>query len=76
MQYELEVAIALAVAGCGSLIVLYVTRTTLGKIQLPTHFDETEDSILHIHDPFDVTTFEDIIDGYPVDADAFWASVS
>lgn len=74
IRFELGVAITLAVsAGC-SLILFYLTREKDGKVQLPTHVDESED-VVNGHDPFEVTTLEDIIDGYPIDADAFWASV-
>jgi hypothetical protein len=74
IRFELGVAITLAVsAGC-SLISFYLTREKDGKVQLPTHVDESED-VVNGHDPFEVTTLEDIIDGYPIDADAFWASV-
>ena len=74
IQFELQVAIALAITAFASLIVFYLTRAKDGKIQLPTHVEESE-NVLHGHDPFDVTTLEDIIDGYPIDPDAFWASV-
>jgi hypothetical protein len=74
IRFELGVAITLAVsAGC-SLILFYLTREKDGKVQLPTHVDESED-VVNGHDPFEVTTLEDIIDGYPIDADAFWVSV-
>jgi hypothetical protein len=74
VRFELAVAITLASSACVSLIVFYLTRDQEGKVQLPTHVDESE-HVLYGHDPFDVTTPEDIIDGYPIDADAFWASV-
>jgi len=74
IRFEFGVAITLAVSACGSLVVFYLTRQKEGKVQLPIHVDESED-VLHGHDPFDVTTREDIIDGYPINPDAFWASV-
>ena len=74
VRFELGVAVALAVSAGGSLLVFYVTREKTGKVQLPTHANESED-VFHWHDPFDIATPEDIIDGYPINADAFWASV-
>lgn len=71
-RFELGVSVVLAISVCWSFIVFFVTRETDGKIQLPTHADESADGL---HE-FNVTTHEDIIDGYPVDASAFWASVS
>ena len=69
---ELWVAIAFATSACSSSVVFYFTREQEGKIHLPTH--ESEDAV-HGNDPFEVTTPEDIIDGYPIYEDAFWASV-
>jgi hypothetical protein len=73
-RFQLEVALALAVSACGSLTVFYLTRTKEGKVQLPTYIDESEDG-LNGNDPFDVTKPEDIIDGYPIEGDAFWTKV-
>jgi hypothetical protein len=75
IRFELEIAITLAVGAVGSLFVFYLTREKEGKLRLPINVDESED-FLHGHDPFDVTTPEDVIDGYPIDPDAFWTSVS
>jgi hypothetical protein len=74
VRFERGVAITLAVSACGSLLIFYLTREKEGKVQLPTHVDESE-HVLHGHDPFDITTPEDLIDGYPINADAFWALV-
>ena len=74
VRFELGVALTLATSACGSLLVFYLTREKEGKLQLPTRADEVEDE-LHGHDPFDIVTPEDFIDGYPINADAFWASV-
>ncbi|KAF8870666.1 hypothetical protein BD779DRAFT_1680931 [Infundibulicybe gibba] len=41
---------------------------------LPLHLDDTTGP-LFAGDPFDVTTPEDIIDGYPTEAEAFWAQM-
>jgi hypothetical protein len=74
VRFELAVAVTLASSACVSLLVFYLTRDKEGKVQLPTHIDESE-HIRHGHDPFDVTTLDDAIDGYPIDSDAFWALV-
>ncbi|EGO03880.1 hypothetical protein SERLA73DRAFT_84054 [Serpula lacrymans var. lacrymans S7.3] len=69
LQYQLPVAVALASTAVGSFIVfLYLAYPREGKIQLPIHGEETEQTI----DPFDVTKPEDVIEGYPIDEDAFW----
>jgi hypothetical protein len=75
LLYELGVAVALTISAACSLVVFYLTRETKGKIQLPIHVDEPGDD-LHENGLFDVMKPEDIIDGYAIDADAFWASVS
>ena len=76
--FELYVATALAFSAFCSLTDLYLTREKRGKIQLPTHVDdsESEENLYREDDAFNVMTREDVIDGYPIDADAFWASVS
>ncbi|KAH0581287.1 hypothetical protein H2248_012386 [Termitomyces sp. 'cryptogamus'] len=74
--FQTEVCIALAAAGLGSGGLFYLNRPREGKLQLPIHAapevlaDETPD-----HDPFDVTTPEDVVDGFPIDGDAFWAKM-
>ncbi|KAF5378754.1 hypothetical protein D9615_006977 [Tricholomella constricta] len=76
-RFQLEVCIALAIAAFGSVGIFYLNRPKEGKIQLPTHVgtEDLEDDALHGHDPFDVTKPEDIVDGYPIDGDAFWAKM-
>jgi hypothetical protein len=71
LKFQLEVAIALTVGAAASLVVFYFTRPKEGKIKLPTHTDDQE----HEHDPFDVTTPEDVVEGYPLQEEAFWAQV-
>ncbi|KAF8955330.1 multidrug resistance-associated ABC transporter [Flammula alnicola] len=70
-RFQLPIAVVLAVSVLGSSIVFFLTRTTEGKIQLPTHVDSEDGEPMH--DAFDVTRAEDIVDGYPVDAENFWA---
>lgn len=70
LQYQLPVAIVLAVSAACSLVVFVVLRPREGKIQLPTDGEEVPQ-----RDPFDVTKPTDFIDGTPVDAEAFWFRV-
>lgn len=70
--HQLPVSIALSALAVCSLAYLVFSRPREGKIKLPER-DEGEDSV---HDPFDVTTPEDIIDGEPIGAPEFWRRVS
>lgn len=75
--FQLEVAITLAVSAFCSFVVFYLSQEKEGNIQLPTNVeaDSAEDFDRHEPDPFDVTTPEDLVDGYPIDGEAFWARV-
>lgn len=73
-RFQLPAAGILASSVFASLITFYLTRSREGKIQLPTSVDGSEEDLGP--DPFDVTTPEDIIDGYPIQAEAFWRRVS
>ncbi|KAF8888648.1 hypothetical protein BD779DRAFT_455287 [Infundibulicybe gibba] len=73
-RYQLPIAITLVGFSIASLIAFYFTRPNRGKIKLPLHLDDTTGP-LFAGDPFDVTTPEDIIDGYPIEAEAFWAQM-
>lgn len=71
-RFRLEVATALAISALCSLVILYFTgRSTEGVIHLPVHVEEGDT----LHDPFDVTRPEDVLHGYPINADGFWESV-
>ncbi|KAF7343129.1 ATP-dependent bile acid permease [Mycena venus] len=79
-RYQLEIAIALNVAAALSAFVFYLKRSTgkEGKIRLPLHGDaphahaESEE-VYPDGDPFDVITPEDVLDGYPLQEEKFWA---
>ncbi|KAF8842919.1 P-loop containing nucleoside triphosphate hydrolase protein [Paxillus ammoniavirescens] len=71
-EYQLPIAAILAATAAGSIFFLYLTRSQGGKIQLPTH-GEDDDSL--VRDPFDVTRPEDVVDGFPIDEEAFWNNV-
>lgn len=68
--YQLQIASTLIITALGSSVVFYLNRPTEGKIQLPLHSDSNGTD-----DAFDVTKPEDIIDGYPIDGEGFWAQV-
>jgi hypothetical protein len=68
--HQLPVAITQFVLAAGSFLVLIFSRPTEGKIQL-----REGDDIEIPHDPFDVTTPEDIVDGEPIGAVLFWKRV-
>ncbi|KAJ7598846.1 multidrug resistance-associated ABC transporter [Mycena floridula] len=63
-QYLLAVAVSSGVAVGLSLLDLYLSRPTKGKIQLPVE----EENL----DPFNVTQPIDLVDGFPIDEQAFW----
>ena len=73
-RFQLPIAVVLVVSIATSFVVFLLTRTTEGKIQLPTHVSEEDEGTLE-HDPFDVTNAEDVVDGYPIDAEGFWSRV-
>ncbi|KAG2008561.1 ATP-binding cassette transporter [Coprinopsis cinerea AmutBmut pab1-1] len=69
-RYQIEIGAFLVGCTLASTIRLYSARKGVdeGKIRLPVH---DEDGQLR-HDPFDVTTPEDVIDGYPIEEELFW----
>ncbi|KAJ7240591.1 multidrug resistance-associated ABC transporter [Mycena rebaudengoi] len=71
--YQFEIAVGLAASAVCSGAFLLLNRPSEGKIQLPLLADS--DPAHYEDDPFDVTRPEDIIDGYPIDGDAFWAKI-
>lgn len=72
--YQLQIAIALNASAVLSAVLFAVFRERDGKIQLPIHVDIPDD-IYPDGDPFDVTTPEDLVDGYPLGEENFWARV-
>jgi len=74
-QYQLEVAVLLAASVVCSVVIFYPTRPRDGQIKLSVEHDDGYEHGTQ-PDPFDVSTPEDIIDGYPIDGDAFWVKVS
>lgn len=72
-RYQLEASSSLVAVGlCSLAYFAYSSRANKPKIQLPIYDDDDE---LGRHDPFDVVKPEDVIDGNPIDADAFWGEV-
>lgn len=72
--YQLPVAIVLFTAAFISFIVHLLSRPHEGKIKLPTFLQDSVDE-QPLKDPFDVTKPEDVLDGEPIDEDAFWSRV-
>ncbi|KAJ7598811.1 multidrug resistance-associated ABC transporter [Mycena floridula] len=67
-QYQSEIAALLSASILSSLVAFYFWRNSGdGKIQLPTHTAESDS------DPFDVTRPVDLVDGFPLDEEKFWA---
>ncbi|PPR02009.1 hypothetical protein CVT24_011132 [Panaeolus cyanescens] len=71
--YQVPTAAALVALAGVSFGIQYLQKDKGGKIKLPTHHDEYEERPLH--DPFDVSTPEDVTNGYPIDEEAFWLRV-
>jgi hypothetical protein len=71
-RFQLEIAIALAISATASFLILVFGGLKEGKIQLPTHYHEEEQSG---PDPFDVATAEDFLEGYPIDETSFYKKV-
>ncbi|KAF5371584.1 hypothetical protein D9758_003437 [Tetrapyrgos nigripes] len=72
-RFQFEIAVLLAVCAGASLSFLSVSklRSTNGKIQLPLHSEGNGSEEL-TPDPFDVTTAEDYLEGYPIEEEKFW----
>lgn len=69
-QFQLPVAIALAVAAALSALLLIAVKPDEGRVKLPQTFQDD-----FLRDPFDVAKPEDLVDGEPVDEVRFWARV-
>jgi hypothetical protein len=70
--FQLPVAATLAGSAVLSLAYRGLSASKHGKIALPL---TSESQLEPRHDPFDVTSPEDIIDGEPVDETRFWLNV-
>ncbi len=77
-RFQFETSVALMVCVVGSGVVTWFVSEKEGKIRLPMHAEDERPASGFVAeaDPFNVTTPEDIVDGYPVDADEFWKRVS
>lgn len=77
-RFQFEISVALMVCVVGSGVVAWFVREKKGKIRLPTHTDDEHQTngFVPEADPFNVTTPEDIVDGYPIDIDEFWKQVN
>ncbi|KAH8087167.1 multidrug resistance-associated ABC transporter [Cristinia sonorae] len=70
-DFQLPVAVTLATSAVCSLGLYALSGSKEGKIRLPTATQDAGEEPLK--DPFDVTKPEDIVDGVPLDEEAFWA---
>ena len=68
-DYQLPASALVAVAAAISAIVTLATPKPEGNIKLYGPEGEQE------HDPFDVTTPEDVAQGEPIDGPRFWSRV-
>lgn len=68
-RFQLQVSIFLFAGAACSAAVFFITRPKTGKIALPLHAEQ------RLHDPFDVTQPDDVVDGEPIDPEGFWARV-
>ncbi|KAF9450615.1 P-loop containing nucleoside triphosphate hydrolase protein [Macrolepiota fuliginosa MF-IS2] len=72
-RFEFEASVVLAVCAVSSAVVGWFTREKEGTVRLPMHVgEEGNPAGSGGEDPFDVTRPEDVVDGYPLDADEFW----
>ncbi|KAJ7826783.1 multidrug resistance-associated ABC transporter [Mycena olivaceomarginata] len=81
-RFQLEIAVALNVSATVSAVLLYLNRSNAkeGKIRLPLHAGSDAPQIASEEmypdgDPFDVTTSEDLLDGYPLQEEKFWTQM-
>lgn len=74
-RFQLEIAIALAVSALTSIVAFYLCRSKDRKIQLPTTNGEDAELELEGSDPFDVAQPIDLVDGFPIDEEAYWSRV-
>ena len=68
-RLHLAVGVALVICSVTSLLALLVARAMVKNIRLPEETGATS------HRFFEVMRPEDIVDGYPVDAERFWSRV-
>jgi hypothetical protein len=73
-QYQLWVSILLVISVAGSVAIFYLTRGKEGQIKLSVEHDDGYEHG-NLPDPFNVTEPGDMVDGYPLDEDAFWVKV-
>ncbi|EIW76959.1 multidrug resistance-associated ABC transporter [Coniophora puteana RWD-64-598 SS2] len=73
--YQLPMAAAALVGVAGSIFIRFVTREKEGKIKLPATGDDALGSEAKAHDSFNVVQPEDLLDGYPVEENEYWAQM-
>lgn len=73
MDVQLAISTGLVVVASFSALAKVLLRHKEGEIKLP--LSQNADTAALEHDPFDVATPEDVIDGYPLDEEDFWIKV-
>ncbi|KAF8609600.1 multidrug resistance-associated ABC transporter [Ceratobasidium sp. AG-I] len=74
LPYQLVASVALDVTAASSAVIFVISKPK--RLELPISEDNVErERSAHEtqKDPFDIVTGDDVIDGYPLDEDAFWA---
>lgn len=75
-QYQLFASSALDIIAGSSAIIFVISQPK--RLELPTSEDNDERARSANEtqkDPFDIVSRDDVIDGYPLDEDTFWAKV-
>ena len=65
-RFQLLISSSLVVSAVISVLILYLTRSKEGKIQLPAPSAVEQN---------DVEISDDVTDGYPIDEESFWTRV-
>ncbi|KAI0251186.1 multidrug resistance-associated ABC transporter [Lactifluus subvellereus] len=68
--FQFPIAVTIATSALLSIVLYGLSTSKRGRIALPIASDSP---LGYRHDPFDVTSPEDIIDGEPIDEENFWA---
>ncbi|KAH7096201.1 multidrug resistance-associated ABC transporter [Auriculariales sp. MPI-PUGE-AT-0066] len=71
-RYQLVLASTVLASALFSAVAFYVYHPRTGKIALTDDDADEEPELAGEKDPWDVTTAEDVIDGTPLNEDAFW----
>lgn len=76
LSYQLVASAALDAIAVSSVVIFVASKPK--RLELPISENSTGHERPEYEtqkDPFDIVTGDDVIDGYPLDEDAFWAKV-